>query len=254
MTRTGIVVSGMACLAIGVSTSLAQDVPQSAVVEVIPCALNEGYTVQDAVRVARALRRNENSPSAAFIREPLNVDPTFSERYDLLGALYYPSFSDLISRREAEQADTSPRMAPRTRLQDVMTCNFAASIIRLSRAIQGTDGFTGGETLMTVRYCELDEGRTVSDAFAFVQDVAAAYRSEDSNLLMQVTTPRLGSRIGRRSGTRLTVNTVASTSTAMAERLDLTSGGFNPTAGLTNPMSCSTPALWRTYATYRSSN
>ncbi|MEE2792538.1 MAG: hypothetical protein VX453_12945 [Acidobacteriota bacterium] len=254
MTRTGIVVPVAACLLISVSMSFAQDMPPGAVVQVLPCTLNQGYTVQDAVRVARSLRRDENSPNAAFIREPLNVDPTFSDRYDLVGALYYPSFSDLISRRDAEQADTSPSMAPRTRLQDVVTCNFAASTIRLSRAIPETDGFTGGETLMTVRYCELDEGRTVSDAFEFVEGIAAAYRAEDSNLLMQVTTPRLGNRLGRRAGTRLTINTVASTSTAMAERLDLTSGGFNPTAGLTNPMSCSVPALWRTYATYRRSN
>ncbi len=239
---------------IGVSTGFAQDMLPAAVVQIVPCVLNEGYAVQDAVRVARSLRRDENSPNAAFIREPLFLDPAFSERYDLVAALYYPSFSELISRREANQASTAPRPEPRTRLRDVMACNFAASTIRLSRAIPETDGFTGGDTLMTVRYCELEEGRDLSDAFEFVQSIATAYRAENSNLLMQVTTPRLGNRIGRPAGRRLRVNTVASTSTAMAERLDLSRNGFNALQGLTSPMRCSVPALWRTYATFRRGN
>lgn len=241
-------------LLIGVSPGFAQDMPPAAVVQIVPCVLNQGYAVQDAVRVARSLRRDENSPNAAFIREPLFLDPAFSERYDLVAALYYPSFSELISRREANQASTTPRPEPRTRLRDVMACNFAASTIRLSRAIPETDGFTSGDTLMTVRYCELEEGRNISDALEFVRRIAAAYRAENSNLLMQVTTPRLGNRIGRLPGRRLRVNTVASTSTAMAERLDLSRNGFNAAEGLTSPMRCSVPALWRTYATFRRGN
>lgn len=229
-----------------------QDMPAGVLVQTISCSLNDGVSMGEVVRWARANPRDGSPPDAVFFRQAIYAG-NFRENYDFRIASYYPSYGELNARQEANRSRPDVRARSGTRGSDLFTCNPATQSLAINRTIPGGDGFSGEETMMTTRFCRLNEGATVADAYRFAQGVANNYRSEGDTALMQVYTRALGP-VQEQPPRGVVITSVPATSAAWAARMDLGREGFNATAGLTLPMACDAPALWRTYSVYRSGN
>ena len=227
----------------------AQDMPPGVVVRTLNCALNPGVSMAEVVAWGRSLPRDENSANQVFFREALHHSNDFETNYDFQIAWYHGSWTEYISNTEGSRGG-SPAFLGLQRPQDLMTCAASDAVV-LSRGIPDNDGFTGDETLMMTRFCSLEEGKTIADAYEFAAGVAANFRRAGNNSLMQVNTRSIGP-VANRTGTAVVLAEVAATPESMAERLELTRNGLNPTAGLDGPFTiCNFPAMWRTYAIVR---
>ena len=238
-----------------VSPSFGQDIPPGGVVQVTPCTLRDGHTVQDAVSMSRSLPRNENSPNLVVLREPLYVSSAFARNYDLLVMMFYSDLTELLSRQQAAQSDDSTRVRSRLRPADIMTCDAAARHVRVRRLIPSGEPMTGDATLTTSRVCELDPGRTVADAYRFVEGIASAYGAAGHSVSMALSNRTLGRQSGAAAGTRrVRISAVGSSTDSMMGLLDAVRTGLRPAEGLVNPMTCSLRSLWRTHVTHRTNN
>jgi len=228
----------------------AQDMPPGVVVRTLNCALNPGVSMAEVVAWGRSLPRNENSPNQVFFRQAIHHNPDFSANYDFQIAWYHGSWTNYISNMEGSRMNPLVQRQ-QTRPQDLMTCspNDAVSIYR---QVPDGDAFTGSETLMMTRFCRLEEGRNLADAYAFAAGVAANFRRAGNTALVQMSSRSIGP-VENRTGNAVNLMEVAATPENMAQRLELVRNGMQPTQGLDAPFSmCNFPALWRTYAIWRS--
>jgi len=117
------------------------------------------------------------------------------------------------------------------------------------------DGFTGDGTLMTTRFCRLNDDKTMADAYAFAQGVASNFANAGDNSLYQMYTLELGPIGDTVAGRGMVVATVPATPEAFAERMDLRRDGLDPLEGLRPlPVSCDAPSMWFTHAIHRGGN
>jgi hypothetical protein len=224
--------------------------PPGQLVETIDCSLNEGTSMAEAIDWARNAPRTGGQPNLQFYREAIYNNP-YRENYDFRIASYYQSYSERVASYATNQALPANRVRPGVRRQDLFTCDNATLRVSLNRTVnQENDGFTGDITLMTSRFCMLNEGATVADAYTFAQEVAENYRDAGDNSLMQLYTRSL-SPVANRTGTAVVITAVPSTPENMGTRLDLPRGGFNALAGVDSPLTCNYPAMWITNAVYR---
>jgi hypothetical protein len=231
-----------------------QNLPPGAINQIISCSLNEGTTMAEAVAFARNNPRDDNAPNQVYFRQAIFA-PGFKENYDFTIVSYYPSFSEMNTRITARNARPDIRARSGRRGSDFFTCDSATQRVLLNRTINpDNDGFSGDQTLMSVRFCQLNEGETAADAFTFGQGVARNFRAAGDNSMMQLYTILLGPVGEAVAGRGLAIATVAATSSSYAARIDLPNGGFSPTEGLTLPMACDYPAMWRTNTIYRAGN
>ena len=252
MHRMVIVALGIASTVV---TSSAFSQPSDAVVRVRGCSLNEGYTIQDAVRMSRGLPRDESSANLVFIREPVVVSTAFTDNYDLLLVQFYSSYAEFLARLESRRAG-GDRSLPGRRPSDVMTCDPSGGTVRNVTMFR-SDGFEGvpDETLMTIRFCDLEEGRTVDDVRELLAGIADNFAARDQYALLQLWTTQLGLDPSfRQQNRRFQIAAVASSVAAMGERLDLSRTDFNALAGLPVVMGCTPRDLWRTYRTHAGNN
>ena len=237
------------------ASSIAYSQPTDAVARVRSCSLKEGYTIQDAVRMSRGLPRDESSATGVFIREPVVVSSAFTDNADLLLVQFYPSYAEFLTRMEGRRTGWD-RSLPGLRPSDVMTCDPSGGTVRQVTMFRD-DAFEGvpDETLMTIRFCDLEEGRTVDDARDVLAGIADNFAARDQHALLQLWTTQLGLDPSfRQQNRRVQVVAVASSVEAMGDRLDLSRTDFNALAGLPTVMSCTPRDLWRTYRTHGGNN
>jgi hypothetical protein len=253
MKRTPVVLGSMLSVCLFAASVQGQERPPGALISLINCSLNDGTSMADAVQWARAAPRDETAPNAIFFRQAFYAG-SYRASSDFTMAAYFPSYGEMVGRTGARLALPDNRVRPNTRATDLFTCDPSTFRLNQSRTVNpGNDGFSGDATLMTTRFCELNENSTVDDAYAFVQGVARNYQAGGDNSLMQLYTRELGpvgeTVIGGRSG--LAIATVPATPAAFASRMDLRREGLNALEGLTLPMTCDYPAMWVTYAVHR---
>ena len=230
-------------------STMAQDMPAGIVVRTLNCSLNDNVSMAEVVEWGRNLPRDENSANQVYFREALNHSNDYLSSFDFQIAWYYGSWQNFIERRENNRGGALA-FAQLTRPSDLMTCNPNDAVV-ISRQVPDNDGFTADDTLMMTRFCRLDEGKTVADAFNFVSGVAANFRSAGNNTMVQLNTRSLGP-VENRQGNAVVIAEVAATPSKMAERLDLLREGENVFAGLDSPFTiCNFPAMWRTHAIVR---
>lgn len=229
-----------------------QEMPAGAVVRTLNCSLNEGTSMADAVAWGRNISRDENSANSVFFRQAIH-HTNFRDEFDFRIAWYYGSYSEYIMKMEANRNNSS-RTRPNPPPGDLMTCDPGSDAVSISRQIPDTDAFTGNNTLMMTRFCRLDEGNSVADAYSFLSGVVRNFRAGGNNALVQVNSRSLGP-VENRQGNAVVIAEVAATAEDLGSRLDLSLNGLNPTEGLSNPFTiCNFPALWRTHAIYRAAN
>ncbi len=254
--KTICTVVGSTAVALLLSVSAyGQEMPAGVPVQTTSCSLNEGTSMAEAVEWARSVPRDENSPNFIFFRQAI-FNGNFRASNDFTIASYYPSYAEMVRRVGANIARPDNRVRPGTRASDLFTCDGSTTTVALNRFVNPdeNDGFTGDATLMTTRFCRLNDGATAADAYAFAQGVASNFRAACDNSLMQMYTRALGPVGNTVAGRGLVIATVPATPAAFGARMDLAREGLNALEGLTLPMACDYPALWVTNAVHRAGN
>lgn len=250
-----LVIPAMVSLLFSVAVQ-AQDIPTGPLVRISNCSLNEGVTMREAVAFARAQTWDETSPAAVFFRQSI-YGGSYRENYDFTIASYFPSYSEMIGRRNVASNRPNTRMRTFRRMSDFFTCDPTTRRMTHSHPVnQGNnDGFTAESTLMTTRFCRVNDGQTMADAFAFAQGVARNYANAGDNSLYSMYTLELGPIGDTVAGRGLVLATVPATAEAFGERMDLRRGGLDALEGLRPlPVSCDAPSMWRTHAIHRGGN
>ena len=233
-------------------TAHGQEIPAGALIRIIDCSLQDGVTMADAVEQARSYSWDETSPNAVFFRQSV-YGGSYRENYDFRIASYFPSYSEMLSRYSAEKARQR-----RTKSAGFYTCDPATRRLTQAHPVNpgNNDGFTGDATLMTTRFCRLNDGKTIADAWEFAQGVASNFANAGDTSLYQVWTRELGPVGATVAGSPgLILATVPATPEAFGERMDLRRDGFDPLEGLRPlPVSCDFPGMWITHAIHRGGN
>lgn len=228
------------------SNAQAQDVPTGALVNGISCKLNHGVTIQEAVAWARAQDRSGPQPGAEFYRQAV-VNGNFLDEYDFRIVTYYQSFSHIV-----EVALANPPAGP----NHLFTCdNSTQSTVANRQVNENSDAFTGDATVMHTRFCILEEGETLEDAWDFVVAVNENFTDAGDNAIMQLSNRVVGPIPGANMdnvGRGVVITAVPSTPQGWAERMDMSRNGFQPLRGVSTPFeSCNYPAVWVTHAVWR---
>jgi len=233
-----------------------QALPSGSLNRLLNCSLNDGVTMAEAVEWARAQPRDDTSPNAIFFRQAVMTGSS-RENSDFTIASYFPSYGEWVQRVGAANARPDNRMRPGTRGSDFFTCDPSTLRLNLNRFVnaENNDGITGDMTLMTTRFCRLNDGKTVADAWEFAQGVASNFANAGDTSLYQVWTRELGPVGDTVAGSGVVLATVPATPEAFGERMDLRRDGFDPLEGLRPlPVSCDFPGMLITHTIHLGGN
>lgn len=233
-----------------------QEMPSGSLNRLLNCSLNDGVSMAEAVEWARAQPRDDTSPNAIFFRQAVMTGSS-RENSDFTIASYFPSYGEWVQRVGAANARPDNRMRPGTRGSDLFTCDPSTLRLNLNRFVnaENNDGITGDMTLMTTRFCRLNDGKTVADAWEFAQGVASNFANAGDTSLYQVWTRELGPVGDTVAGSGVVLATVPATPEAFGERMDLRRDGFDPLEGLRPlPVSCDFPGLLITHTIHLGGN
>jgi len=233
-----------------------QDLPSGPLNRLINCSINPGKTMAQVVEWAKTQPVTDATPNAIFFREAIMAG-NYRESYDFTIAAFFPSYAEMNRKIIAGFTLPDTRMRTGTRGTDLFTCDPNTLRINHNRFVNGgnNDGFSGDVTIMQTRFCRINEGQTVADAWEFAQGVASNYADAGDNSLYQMWTRELGPVGNTVAGGGVVLSTVPSTPEASSSRLDMRREGFDPLEGLRPlPVSCDYPSVWRTYAIHRGGN
>jgi hypothetical protein len=231
----------------------AQDMPPGAIVSYIDCNFRAGVDMEETVRWGRNASRNDWAANQIFYRQPL-VKPNGYE-HDFRIARYYSSWSEYIERSEeiyTASLDSAPaRQRPSVTRTDIMDCDPATRrIIRVRNVPGGAP--PSDETLMTTRFCRLNEGRTLQDAWQRINHIASNWQSQGDDTLMQLTHRAIGpGNNDTVQGRQYVMTEVGETASSIAARWDMGREGFDARQGSEPVSECNYRALWRTYRIYQ---
>lgn len=233
------------CIATG------QEMPSGQVVRTIDCSLNAGVSMGEAVEWARNQPRDPAvSPGQIYFRQAIFAG-NYRADYDFRQAMYYPSYTEMDARVVASNARPENRIRSGTRATDLFTCHQETHRVSIVRGVNpGNDGFSGQQTNMTTRFCQLNEGASMQDAYGFAQGVAANFSKGGINDLMQLYTRGLGPVGDTVAGRGFVIAAVPATRANWGARLDYARNN-NVLDGLSPQLSCDYPVMWITNAVYR---
>jgi hypothetical protein len=226
------------------SVSLAQQaLPAGAVIRVINCSINDGYTFEEVRDRARALEQDENAPGLIAMRRPIYTTAQFQQNWDMQLVAYYPSYAELMRRRVA-RGNQGGRLP--------ISCG--EPVVNRAVNVHQGDGNPGDQTTMLTRYCNVAEGATRANVFNRIKEIAESYAREGSDVLTQMYMPGLGGPLDNQWD--FVIAQVGSYSEQVMERLDMGREGFRAAAGIgsNSPISsCTRPSLWSSVNIHRGS-
>jgi len=105
---------------------------------------------------------------------------------------------------------------------------------------------------MTTRFCRLNEGRTLQDAWQRINHIASNWQSQGDDTLMQLTHRAIGpGNNDTVQGRQYVMTEVGETASSIAARWDMGREGFDARQGSEPVSECNYRALWRTYRIYQ---
>jgi hypothetical protein len=225
------------------------DVPAGAVVRMTNCTISNGtglneFSFNDVVERARALDFNENAPNMIWFRQPIYTTPEYQEKYDFQIAMYYPSYTEMISRRVADGNNPYGRLP--------ISCG-TPMVVRNINITRINPSPLEDQTAMLTRRCSLSEGSSVRDSYNILRANVEAIAAEGNNTLAQMWLPGLGGRMNRDFD--FVLAQVGSTVQELTERMDMTRTGsippsYNAAPG-TRAFSCDRRGMWATNRIYQ---
>ena len=225
------------------------DVPAGAVVRMTNCTISNGtglneFSFSDVVERARALDFNENAPNQVWFRRPIYTTPEYQEKYDFQIAMYYSSYTEMISRRVADGNNAYGKL-PISCGTPMVVRNIIVPAINPSPIED--------QTAMLTRRCSLSEGSSVRDSYNRLRSNVEAIAAEGNNTMVQMWLPGLGGRMNRDFD--FVLAQVGSTVQELTERMDMTrTGSFPPSynaAPRTPAFSCDRQSMWATNRIYQ---
>jgi hypothetical protein len=225
------------------------DVPAGAVVRMTNCTISNGtglneFSFNDVVERARALDFNENAPNMIWFRQPIYTTPEYQEKYDFQIAMYYPSYTEMISRRVADGNNPYGRLP--------ISCG-TPMVVRNINITRINPSPLEDQTAMLTRRCSLSEGSSVRDSYNILRANVEAIAAEGNNTLAQMWLPGLGGRMNRDFD--FVLAQVGSTVQELTERMDMTRTGSIPpsynAAPRTRAFSCDRRGMWATNRIYQ---
>ena len=230
------------------------DVPAGAVVRMTNCTISNGtglneFSFSDVVERARALDFNENAPNMIWFRRPIYTAQEYQDKWDFQIAQFYPSYTEMISRRVAAGNNAYGRLP--------ISCGAPLVI----RHILVNPGPLEDQTAMLTRRCSLSEGSSVRDAYNRLRSNVEAVAAEGNNTLVQMWLPGLGGRMkggfGSDRDLDFVLAQVGSTRQGLTERMDMARTGTLPPSHNAAPrtgdglFSCDRPSMWGTNRIYQ---
>jgi hypothetical protein len=225
------------------------DVPAGAVVRMTNCTISNGtglneFSFSDVVERARAFEFNENAPNQVWFRRPSYTTPEYQEQYDLQIAMYYSSYTEMISRRVADGNNPYGRL-PISCGTPIVVRNIIVPAINPSPLED--------QTAMLTRRCSLSEGSSVRDSYNRLRSNVEAIAAEGNNTIVQMWLPGLGGIMNRDFD--FVIANVGSTGQELTERMDMARTGTLPpshnAAPRTPAFSCGRPGMWVTNRIYQ---
>ena len=106
---------------------------------------------------------------------------------------------------------------------------------------------------MTARFCRLDEGKTMADAWNRVNHIAENWRSQGDNTAMQLVHRAMGPGNSNTTtqGRQYVINEIGETPESTASRWDKGWEGFDARTGSEPVSQCNYRTLWRTHRVFQ---
>jgi hypothetical protein len=222
---------------------------QNSVMRMTACSLNPGYSMDEAVAIARDFPWSDNAPSGVFWREPIAYTGNNTPTWDFLSVAYFNGYADMIENLSAFRNRDIGRNG--ITFRDFASCNPLVRILDAHPANPG-DIFDDTEsTIMTSFSCTLNGETTAQDAVAVVRGMG-----NNLDVSSQVTTRRYGGP-PIAGGNQIGMSFVYSDANDFGETLDLiASGEISPNTGLGggNPMTCNNGSMYITHRIYGGDN
>jgi hypothetical protein len=230
----------------GVAETFAQDMqmPAGAVVRTVNCTITDDrLTFDDVLERARQLDFSENAPIAIQFRRPIYLSAEYVADFQI--AAYYSSYSDMFDKRVA-LGNSSGGQLP-------IVCDQALVV----RNVPVNDGGGLDDTsIMTTRFCNLNEGNTLRSAFNRMLDVTANYeRDAENTTAVQIWTQGLGGPVNPPWDFMMAL--VGTDRQELAQRMDLAREGYRGGRGngwALGGFTCTRQALWSTNRVYSENN
>ncbi|MFL2850585.1 MAG: hypothetical protein ACJZ8R_10560 [Pseudohongiellaceae bacterium] len=222
-------------LSLGSLLTQAQDlqVPAGTVIRTANCVISDDrFSFDDVVERARALEFDENDPDSIFFRRPIYLSADYT--WDLQIALYYPSYTEMVTRRVAAGNDAYGRLP--------ISCDAG----RVVRSIPINDPAAAGDienqTAMLTRFCSYTESSSLRSAYSRFRTASENFSNAGNDALMAMWVPGLGGPVERNWDFVL-----SEVGPEVTERLDMFANGYRPFRNNAEPaFSCNRPSMWVT--------
>jgi len=231
----------------------AQSRPPAQISSITDCKLQPGVTMEDAVNWAKGLERGANAAGRIWYRHPLTPSPDYE--YDFQIGRYYESWMDYVVKTEgvdkANRPSSGSRIRPSVSRGSIMDCDPKTRRIVNQVNTGGAIG-PADETLMTTRFCRLDEGKTMNDAWQRAVSISDNWRATGDRNMMQLRWRAMKPPLNNPEQGRVYILIeVGSTPESLAERLDKARIGFSPLTGSERVSTCTYRTLWRTHLVHQ---
>jgi len=117
------------------------------------CSIKHGHSVEEIVRVARAVQQPDTGPNSLFYFRPMSTGP-FSENF-LVRFAYWDNMAHWASY---EPSETS---GPARHLRELLSCDNVNRTYWINRNVGSGNAYAGGDndtTLIAARRCRLKRG------------------------------------------------------------------------------------------------
>ena len=209
--------------------------------EVMQCTLKPGFTVDEVVRVGRAIPRTDSGPNLVFYREPIVAASSRAGSINVVR--YWDNFEHMIMGLESQT-----QSGPSRHFFAMVDCEGTRQIGRNWTVTEAGDAspYEGGEideSYVAIRQCQLNPGETMEDVrerLAEIDEENRAGNDRSGYGFLQM----LASGTEGAMNSSFAIRAIGENAEGLARRLDAMSWN-TPTSS--DPAACGSLSLWKSY-------
>ncbi|MGB0544151.1 MAG: hypothetical protein ACPGPI_10560 [Longimicrobiales bacterium] len=230
---------------------VAQAMPAGTLLVNTRCTLSHGYSINDALEVARAMTYDEeDGPRWIGFRQAIAGNGEIAPNL-VLRVVRWMDMSHWSRGIAAIDRDAQDRAL----LDSILDCDDANRTFMWDRNTDDLgnayEGGTLDETLSEVTQCEIKEGSTLEDVFASAVAYNRPLREAGDRSTVQISHRFLGPRDGVEMGSRVLFRILGENAHSLAARIDATTS--TPTVRTPEDypiVGCGDSSLWRSHVVY----
>ncbi|GIT21080.1 MAG: hypothetical protein CM1200mP40_07620 [Gammaproteobacteria bacterium] len=209
--------------------------------EVMQCTLKPGFTVDEVVRVGRAIPRTDSGPNLVFYREPIVAASSRAGSINVVR--YWDNFEHMIMGLESQT-----QTGPSRHFFAMVDCDGTRQVGLNRTANEAGDAspYEGGEineSYVAIRQCQLNPGETMEDVqqalVEFDEENRASNDRSGYGFLQMLASGTEGAM-----NSSFAIRVIGENAAGLARRLDAMSWN-TPTSS--DPASCGNLSLWKSY-------